>query len=97
MLYVLTTITSPSSTTTTTTTTTTKRPMLLSALLHMFLHHNLLIPLPQVTIPIRIGFKDLWPEGAHKYHMLFIFFDYVGDLFFWGDIFVNFRYCKFHY
>lgn len=45
----------------------------------------------QLSIPIRVGFDDLWSEKYHWAHVMFLFVDYVGDVCFIVDIFVNFR------
>jgi hypothetical protein len=45
----------------------------------------------EVTIPIRIGFEDLWDENYHSIHFAFLIVDYIGDLFFLLDMLVNFR------
>ncbi len=51
-----------------------------------------LSPQPQVTIPVRFGFQDLWSENRyHPAHIGLLIFDYIGDICFLLDIFLNFR------
>jgi hypothetical protein len=46
-----------------------------------------------LSIPLRIGFEDLWVEDGdmHAVHIFFLITDYVGDLCFLIDIFLHFR------